>query len=445
MERTKVVKDPIHGYIKILPHELEIIDTFAFQRLRRIKQLAVVDLVYPGAVHTRFSHSLGVAHIVEKFLEELLPRADVPPQERERYMVFMRLLALLHDIGHGPYSHVFEDFVLYPRGTSHEIVGASIIEHCSEIAAPLERVLEEHGFDLRQLQNALKSSSEEEWPLSSSLGSSNERILFHLIKGAFSADIIDYLLRDSYYTGAGYGSGVDWMRLAHCLGVKNDKLVLDRRGLEVLDQVLIARLWMFSTVYYHKTVRAASYFVGRMLVEIEKRGVLDYGEYLEDPSKYVQLDDYTILSIAVSGDVTEARDLLKRRIPYKAIAEHRIAMPDLAKPLEVLLSMSKDYLESLIEEDLHRRGLVYERGRDFFIDTPKLPLNPMLGGEHIYVYDPSTDEVYRRSVLELSWFHIPKTVAVIRLYIDRDRVEDPTPFIDSFRRVMHPEELRSFY
>jgi len=445
MERFKIVKDPVHGYIRILPHELEILDTFAFQRLRRIKQLAVVDLVYPGAVHTRFSHSLGVAHVVEKFLEELLPKAEVPQSERERYLVFMRLVALLHDIGHGPYSHVFEDFVLYPRGTSHEIVGALIIEKCAELADPIERILSEYGFRLKDIQDALKSASEEEWPLRSSLGSSSERILFHLMKGAFSADIIDYLLRDSYYTGAGYGSGVDWIRLAHCLCVHGDKIVLDKRGLEVLDQVLIARLWMFSTVYYHKTVRAASYFVGRMLTEIDRKGVLSYDEYINEPTKYVTLDDYTILTIAMSGGVEEARDLLKRRIPYRAVAEHRIAMPDLARPLEVLLSMSKDYLETIIEEDLRRRGLEYERGRDFFIDTPKLPLNPMLGGEHIYVLDPSTGEVQRRSVLELSWFHIPKTVAVIRLYIDRDRVDDPTPFIDSFRKVMNPEELRSFY
>jgi len=440
----KIVKDPIHGYVKVYRYELPIVDTFVYQRLRRIKQLAVADLVYPGAVHTRFSHSLGVAHLTQFFVEEALGKEDVPKDEVLKYIVFMRLVALLHDVGHGPFSHIFEDYVLIPRGVSHEVMGARIVEK-SELAEHVEKVLEECGFSLKDLVQALESTSPDAWPLNESLGRGSARALFYIIKGAFSTDIIDYLLRDSYYTGVGYGQGIDWMRIAHCTRLVGSKLAIESRATEVLDQLIMARLWMFSTVYYHKTVRAATRYAGLMLHRIDREKVLDFDEAVREVESYVILDDNYVLIKGLERGFEEARDLLSRRIPYKSIAEHRVSMPDLARPLEMLLTMSSSIIEQSIEEQLRKKGIELVRGRDYFVDTPKLPLNPMLSDDTIYVHYPHTNELIRKSVLELTWFHIPKTVAVIRLYVDRRRVRDPETLVKAFKDVFKSSEIRSFY
>ncbi len=444
LRNYKIVKDPIYGYVRIYDCELPIVDTLAFQRLRRIKQLAVADLVYPGAVHTRFSHCLGVAHLTQVFVEEALRKSGVPQSDIERYVVFMRLLALLHDVGHGPYSHIFEDFVMIRRGVSHELVGSRLVLEIPELANPLEKALAEAGFDLKTLSRALESITPDRWPLKQSLGEGSEEALFYVLRGAFSTDIIDYLLRDSYYTGVGYGRGIDWMRIAHCISIRGDKLVIESKAAEVLDQLIMARLWMFSTVYYHKTVRAATRYVGNMLQRIDSEKVIDFDEAFNDLSKYLMLNDEYVLMKALEHGFEEARDLASRRIPYKTVAEHRISMPNVARPLEVLLSMSSSLIEEGIEEVLRRKGLDLARGRDYFVDTPKLPLNPMLADDTIYVQNP-LGEVIRKSVLELTWFHIPKTVAVIRLYVDRRRVSDVQVLINAFKEVIEGSELRSFY
>ncbi len=445
LDKYKIVKDPIYGYVRIYEHELPIVDTFAFQRLRRIKQLAVTDLVYPGAVHTRFSHSLGVAYLTQIFVEEALKRSEVPKSEVPRYVIFMRLLALLHDIGHGPYSHIFEDFILSKRNTSHEVIGSRLVVEIEDLAHRLEKVLNEVGFELKTLSKALESITLDRWPLRGSLGSGSEQALFYILRGAFSTDIIDYLLRDSYYTGVGYGKGIDWMRIAHCISIASDKLVIESKAAEVLDQLIIARLWMFSTVYYHKTVRAATRYVGNLLNRVDDERIIDFDYALENLNHYLILDDNYVLMKALEKGFEEAHDLASRKIPYKAIAEHRISMPNVAKPLEVLLTMSGIVIEESIEEHLKKRGLELVRGRDFFVDTPRLPLNPMLEDDTIYVLDVSSGEVIKKSVLELTWFHIPKSVAVIRLYADRKKIKDPSPLVYAFREVLGGTESRSFY
>ncbi len=445
LARYKIVKDPIHGYIKVYQYELPLIDSMAFQRLRRLKQLAVADLVYPGAVHTRFSHSLGVAHIAETFVREALEKLKVHPSDIERYIVLMRLVALLHDIGHGPYSHTFEDYILIPRKTTHEVIGGKIVEEYGPVTSVVEKVVTEYGYKVDHISQALKCISVDEWPFTSTIASgASERALFYIIKGAFSSDLIDYLLRDSYYTGAGYGSGIDWHRLAHYTYIEDDKLVLDTKALEVFDQMLIARLHMFSTVYYHKTVRAASKFIGDILRKIDEDKLIDFNEAVNNVESYLTLDDYSILLHERVRELSEVRSFLSRRIPYKSIAEHRITLPEFARPLDVLLSMSKNYIENELEEQLKRSGLDIKADRDFFVDTPKLPLNPMLGDEILYVRDP-TGYIYKRSVLELTWFHIPRSVAVIRLYIHRDRVRDTEKLRLAFYRIFEHGELRSFY
>ncbi len=447
--RYKIVKDPVHGYIKIYEHEIPVVDSHPFQRLRRVKQLAVADLVYPGAVHTRFSHSLGVAHVIEVMVREALSKLGLRQSEIDTYVALMRIVALLHDVGHGPYSHVFEDYVLYPRKVNHEIVGARIIENHDELRQSLDRILKEIGYDVRDIARAIAATDVSDWPFKSSIANgASEKALFYMIKGAFCADIIDYLLRDSYFTGAEYGRGIDWHRLAHFLHIEGDRLAIDSRAIEVFDQIIIARLFMFSTVYYHKTVRAATKFIGNILRRIDREKLIDFDEAISNPKKYIELDDYSILVKDGVRDLPEVRQFLSREIPYRAVAEHRINLGEGSRAIETLISMSKSYIETMVSELARDRGIDVEPEVHFFIDTPKLPLNPMLSDDIVFIKDKS-GEVYPRSVLDLGWFHIPKTVAVIRLYVDRRTIDDRKA--EELRRIFidvvegRRSEIRSFY
>src|SRR4030042_383845 len=144
----EVIKDPIYGYIRLYEHEKEIIDTPAFQSLRRLKQLSSAHYVYPSATHTRFSHSLGVMHISGIFLERLFEpyRGEISHEEFCHYFFLMRLWGLTHDVGHGPFSHTFDVAVLQEMNLNHEYMSSKIVQEDSEIASVIEKRLTDFGI-----------------------------------------------------------------------------------------------------------------------------------------------------------------------------------------------------------------------------------------------------------------------------------------------------------
>jgi len=179
MNRYKIVKDAVHGYIKIYYHELPIIDSYAFQRLRRIKQLSVADIVYPGAVHTRFQHALGTAHIAEVIVREILRKLHLKQSDIDMYVALIRIIALLHDIGHGPFSHLFEDYILLPKGLTHEDIGAAIILNIDDLSSTIDSILNSYGYSVSYVANALKSRDIGEWPFISNITQDvNEKVFF---------------------------------------------------------------------------------------------------------------------------------------------------------------------------------------------------------------------------------------------------------------------------
>src|SRR5579872_2692020 len=232
------IRDPVHGFIFREPHEQEITDTPIFQRLRKLKQLALATLVYPGAVHTRFDHSLGAFFVAQQTGERLL-RSDA-----ERRLV--RLAALLHDIGHGPFSHVseevFEDFaeqakfVLKPKQQVHEAITAQLI------------------MGNKSLQYFL-SDRERERIVGLLEGTYGPGILKEIVSGPIDVDKQDYLLRDSYFCGVKYGI-YDRDRLTGCLRVYEDSydrsLALSAEGVNVLEQFVLAKYYMSTQVYRHR-------------------------------------------------------------------------------------------------------------------------------------------------------------------------------------------------
>jgi hypothetical protein len=232
--RYKKVYDEIHGYIELDELALRIIDLDVFQRLRRIKQLGVTFYVYPGAVHTRFSHSLGVYHIIKKLSERLsregyISRDDLPLLEAS---------ALLHDVGHLPYSHALETF--YMRITNqrfeHEDLSREVVLNDPGVS----ETLSEFGIDKHEVASII-------------YGTHREPLYNQLMSSDLDVDRMDYLVRDSLHTGVTYGS-IDLDRLLETTTVDRDgNIAVKDKGLIAVENFYIARLHMYRGVYYHKT------------------------------------------------------------------------------------------------------------------------------------------------------------------------------------------------
>lgn len=236
MKFTGEITDPVHQYIRFSDVEREIVDTPVFQRLRRIRQLAGAHLVYPSAQHSRFEHSLGTMHVAGYAGETLLTKGYL---DDEDLVQELRLAALLHDIGHGPFSHLFEEVLEARCKRSHEDMGRKIITH-SEVSD----IVRKYGYNSSDICKL-------------SFGESNVKFFNEIIAGGLSADSMDYLSRDGFFTGVEYGK-IDYHRLISSFEiVSNGHLAINRSALYSFESMLISRYEMFKAVYFHKTVRSA--------------------------------------------------------------------------------------------------------------------------------------------------------------------------------------------
>jgi HD superfamily phosphohydrolase len=419
----EILKDPVHGYVKLYDHEKKIVDTPIFQRLRRIKQLSVADYVYPGAVHTRFSHCLGVMHVAGVFTETLLQKIpDISQTEREKYFYLMRLWGLSHDLGHGPFSHLFDDEILVSRNKDHETLGAKIVKEDPSIAGI------KFPCDISAEQLSSIMTSQEDWPLKEPLGKTgvSEQIFKYVCTGAFSADIIDYLLRDSLFTGAGYGD-VDWQRLVFLSHPVGNRVLLEPKAEDAFDSFLLARLFMFSTVYYHRTVRAFAKIAGWFLRDLDTVGF--FKEYIDDSKAYSRLDESILVPKMAEGTSKFGLALLERKSPYSTIDEMplNITEPDQAQYLdgEIMTKAVRDAMgtsaANLPEES-------------FFVDTPKIELNPMLYEQKIgFRGRESNEEPRDRDIRLTRWGVLSPAVGVARLYIHDDQASLVKTIRDAFR------------
>lgn len=237
--KLKILNDPVYGFISI-PHFLifDLIEHPFFQRLRRIKQLGTGSYVYPGALHTRFHHTLGAMHLT-KLAVDVLKSKEVEISEDEEVGVIVAIL--LHDIGHGPFSHALEHSIV--KDVSHE-----------DISLMFMQVLNEQ-FE-GKLNTAIQIFNDT-YP---------KKFLHQLVSGQLDMDRLDYLKRDSFYTGVSEGV-ISSDRIIKMLNVENDELVVDVKGIYSIEKFIIARRLMYWQVYMHKTVVAAE----SLLVHILKR------------------------------------------------------------------------------------------------------------------------------------------------------------------------------
>ena len=284
------IRDPVHGYIKMTDLERQLVDSPFVQRLRRIHQLAGAYMVYPGATHTRFEHVIGAMHVAGRIAESLAGASELDGSMVQE----VRVAALLHDVGHGPFSHMYEE-VLSERGkTSHEDISQRVIRETS-----IRDVLEKNGFSSKKISEFAVGRQRSKPPF-----------MNEIIAGGLSADMMDYLPRDSYFTGVEYGK-VDTQRVIDSLHVAEGHLVIDDAALYAFEALLLARYEMFKAVYFHRTVRAAEVMLVRsMKLADDVLGLTD----LSDIEAYLDMTDEVVLHALVTlkpstPELEEARRL----------------------------------------------------------------------------------------------------------------------------------------
>ncbi|MFN8236991.1 MAG: HD domain-containing protein [Chitinophagales bacterium] len=283
MNKRKIFNDPVYGFISI-PYDIvfDIIEHPYFQRLRRIQQLGLSALVYPGATHSRFHHSLGAMHLMYKSLEVLKSKGHAISEEESQAAV---LAILLHDLGHGPFSHSLEG-VLVPE-VHHEHISMLLMQRLHQEFGPL-------------IEMATRIFTNQ-YP---------KKFLHQLVSGQLDMDRMDYLNRDSFYTGVSEGV-IGYDRIINMLNVHNDNIVVEEKGIYSIEKFIVARRLMYWQVYLHKTSLVADLMLKNALLRARKIKVAQQGisanlhfflhhevsrdAFHQHIDKFVQLDDYDIM------------------------------------------------------------------------------------------------------------------------------------------------------
>lgn len=353
--KKKIVNDPVYGFITI-PHELiyDVIEHPYFQRLRRIKQLGLTHLVYPGALHTRLHHVLGAMHLMDKAITNIRRKGhEITKEEEEAVM----LAILLHDIGHGPFSHALEHDIVSHVG--HEEISGFFIERLSlAFKGKLD-------LALRIFKN--------EYP---------KKFLHQLVSSQLDMDRMDYLNRDSFYSGVSEGKiGSD--RIIEMINVVDGELVVEEKGIYSIEKFIVARRIMYWQVYLHKTVVAAEFMLihilrrareivrgGRSLfcspaLEFFMSNTITAADFTNNPEvleKFSQLDDYDIMGAIKVWQFDEDRvlSLLSRRLVNRELFKIEVAkepfseerIQEIRRAVQTSLELTKEQAEHFVYSDI---------------------------------------------------------------------------------------------
>lgn len=302
----KEVRDPVHGFIYFNETEMKIVNTSIFQRLRYVRQLALTYLVYPGAEHSRFGHSMGVMEFATKMFDTLMMK-HLGQQLRwskarvKRNKQLLRIAALLHDTGHPPFSHGSEEL---PPKVKHEEISRRFILS-DTIASLINKFRKDLGITAADVASFFSSKNIEP----------DIVFLKGILAGEIDADKLDYLYRDSLFTGVHYGR-FDYQRLIQSLcliddpeGTGNFVLAIEHGGLHALEAMVLARYFMFTQVYFHKIRRAYDHHLLNFLKKYVKR----YPASLEE---YLKYDDNLVFSLMHEHSRDEDAKRVLKRDPF---------------------------------------------------------------------------------------------------------------------------------
>ena len=313
-DKKKFIRDSVYGDIRLNEFEVRIMDMPQFQRLRRIKQLGLISLIYPGATHTRFEHCVGTMNLGSKLTEEL----DLTSDEIE----LIRASGLLHDIGHGPFSHVSEGVLSFP----HEELTKYVVTKTSM------RDLLEEKFDVNEIVDIVNGKGD----------------LGPIISGELDVDRMDYLLRDSHNTGVTYGK-IDYERLISNLRLENE-LILDIKGVQAAEGALVSRYFMYPSVYQHHTTRIVNSMFRRALKRTIDDGIIKE----TDIYKYDDSDIIATFRHSENEYVSDIMSRLDNRIIPKRVKTIRL---DNFKIPEKMYKIESNELRKAEEEIAEDYGL----------------------------------------------------------------------------------------
>lgn len=428
---TALLGDPIHGYISFTTPksslaektEKDLIDTPWMQRLRRIYQLQSARWVYPSAEHSRFQHSLGAMHLAGRFARHLYPslKAAVSDCPSANYIEeLMRVAALLHDVGHGPFGHFFDENFLEQFELTHEKIGQHIIRtDLAEIIRAIRRSPngdfgKKERLDPDQIafligKGATAQARYPRWLL----------FLQPLLSGIYTVDNMDYVLRDAYMCGVAVGP-VDIDRLMYYTFFTDKGLTLHKSGLTALNMFLNARLYMYTNVYYHRTTRA----IDQHLKELFKDTMAALHPYnpVENLSAYLELTDWSLLEAvrqwAHETDTATAKlgqewaTILARDVKWKMAYDVTLSMRHFEKGKTLI---DAPELEKRIRKSLPLKLKDLRFCVDMASQDPR-PINPLMMGERqIYVFNPSTRKVEKEPLKDF-FDYIPARVVQCRVF-----------------------------
>ena len=412
-------RDPVHGFISVSDDELKIINSAPFQRLRNIHQLATTYLVYHGAEHTRFGHSIGVMHLTSRVFDSVTQKvphlfSDDDNENNCRtawYRQLLRLIGLTHDLGHAPFSHASEE--LFEDGKQHEdytkviICETEIADHINAIGAKFKS----------QYGDSYDITPELVWMIYEGKDITNDKFIFpdflflkSFMDGELDCDKMDYLLRDSLYCGVTYGK-YDLDRFVSTLtAYKHNnqlQLAIERGGVQALEEFVLARYFMFIQVYFHKTRR----YLDKVLVKSLK-AVLPNGKYPDTISEYLRWDDTRILNLIAESENEDVMAFKNRKI-MTCVLESKAHSGKADK-------MNARLIFGILEKE-YGNCVVFDS-----VDKAAHKLTPMLlspkddSGKGIMILDEKTGEV--KDIVEESIIleSIVTPISISRIYAEKE-------------------------
>ena len=342
------IKDPVHGYVYIDQQEKEIIDSYPVQRLRRLRQLAGSEYVYPGANHTRFEHSIGVMYLASRVTEN----SGISQYIGEDEAKLVKIAGLLHDVGHGPFSHVFEHLLDKELGKTHEDLTTWLIEN-----SELKEKLGKNGYRPSEVGRLAVGR----------LRKQRKAFLDQIISSAVDVDKQDFIVRDTHHTGAEYGF-IDIFRLIHALDVLDENLAVDLGALSALESLIIARIESFKSIYFHRVGRAAQIMLAMAMEKANKElGLTRF----KSPEEYMAMDDYTVWTMLKNCKKSNAtiRDLERRKL-LKCAYERTFYEKDTM----VSNIFGRETHREQLETDIAKKARV--ETDEVIIDVPTVPSVP---------------------------------------------------------------------
>lgn len=417
-------RDVIHGFIEVNGYELEIINSKPFQRLRNIKQLAMTYYIYPGAEHTRFGHSLGVMHLVTRAFRSAIGgyESKFPEPKRRRYEQILRLTALTHDIGHAPFSHASE--AVFPKGMEHEDFTVNIVRE-TEIADIINKIGREFTEKYGEEYNITPELICDIYMGKESGPDSEYTFLKSFMDSELDCDKMDYLLRDSYYCGVKYGM-YDVERLINSFTIYYTgdipRLAIKSGGIQVFEEFVLARYFMFIQVYFHRTRRYFDIMLGHALEKILPGGV-----YPSDTEEYLKWDDCRVIQLLKENENNDeySRNIIQRNV-YKRVFRTK------THPLEAdIREYNRNYNE--LKKNIGEEYLIRDKSADKM--PHKIPKRVEIDNEKaIVIYDRDTER--RTTISEESDIirNLTERINIMRIYCHPDKADKALELIKSFNQ-----------